>query len=335
LADSLLRQWEMLKLIPRDRTITVREIKAKLDGLGYRISSRSIERDLDKLSIPFCLESDTQQRPYRWRFALNMPLVNIPGLTSSEALSLVLLETYLLGLLPVAIADNLSPHFAAARHYFTTENNPSKLVDWLKKVKVVSPGQPLLAPKINPNIQRSVNDALLQGMQLEMDYLGIESATAKHYSAVHLQGLIQYGVVVYLVAMINNHNDLRLLALHRIQQIKLVDIPARELAGFDLHAYVDQGGLGFNIDSPELITLRATFKHKAGQHLIDTPLATNQHIERIDSDTLIVTAQLFDTVQLQRWLSSFGPDVEVQAPEVLRLKLAERHQRAAQQYLPN
>jgi predicted DNA-binding transcriptional regulator YafY len=135
--------------------------------------------------------------------------------------------------------------------------------------------------------------------------------------------------------MINNHNDLRLLALHRIQQIKLVDIPARELAGFDLHAYVDQGGLGFNIDSPELITLRATFKHKAGQHLIDTPLATNQHIERIDSDTLIVTAQLFDTVQLQRWLSSFGPDVEVQAPEVLRLKLAERHQRAAQQYLPN
>ena len=52
-ADSLLRQWEMLKLIPRDRTITVREIKDKLDGLGYCISSRSIERDLDKLSIPF------------------------------------------------------------------------------------------------------------------------------------------------------------------------------------------------------------------------------------------------------------------------------------------
>jgi hypothetical protein len=83
--------------------------------------------------------------------------------SSSEALTLVLLETYLKTLLPVAIADNLAGHFSAARHPLSVEHSDSKLQSWLKKVLVLSPGQHLLAPAIDPHIQRMVYNALMQG----------------------------------------------------------------------------------------------------------------------------------------------------------------------------
>jgi predicted DNA-binding transcriptional regulator YafY len=331
MADPLLRQWEMLKLIPRERKTTVKELQNKLEGLGYSVNRRTLERDLDRLSIPFAIEADTRSKPYGWRYALNMHPANIPGLTSSEALTMVLLETYLKTLLPVAIADNLASHFSAARHSLSVEHSDSKLQSWLKKVKVLSPGQHLLAPTIDSSIQRTVYNALMQGFQLEMDYLAAGSSEAKHYSSVHLQGLVQYGSVIYLVVTINDHNDLRLLVLHRIQKVTLKEEVLRPLENFDLQSYIDQGGFGFGqIAQP--IELIALFKNGAGHHLIETPLAVDQQIERLDPQTLKITAEVLDTPGLQRWLSSFGPGVEVLSPEALRGTIAERHREASQLY---
>ena len=331
MADPLLRQWEMLKLIPRERKTTVKELQNKLEGLGYSVNRRTLERDLDRLSIPFAIEADTRSKPYGWRYALNMHPANIPGLTSSEALTMVLLETYLKTLLPVAIADNLASHFSAARHSLSVEHSDSKLQSWLKKVKVLSPGQHLLAPTIDSSIQRTVYNALMQGFQLEMDYLAAGSSEAKHYNSVHLQGLVQYGSVIYLVVTINDHSDLRLLVLHRIQKVALKEVPLSPLENFDLQTYIDQGGFGFG-ESSVPIELVVIFKNGAGHHLIETPLALNQQIERLDPQTLKITADVLDTPGLQRWLSSFGPDVEVLSPEALRGTIAERHREAAQLY---
>ena len=332
MADPLLRQWEMLKLIPRERKTTVKELQNKLEGLGYSVNRRTLERDLDRLSIPFAIEADTRSKPYGWRYALNMHPANIPGLTSSEALTMVLLETYLKTLLPVAIADNLASHFSAARHALSVEHSDSKLQSWLKKVKVLSPGQHLLAPTIDPSIQRTVYNALMQDYQLEMDYLAANSTEANHYGSVHLQGLVQYGSVIYLVVTINDHTDLRLLVLHRIQNVTLKEQALRSLENFDLQTYIDQGGFGFG-ETSQAIKLVAIFKNGVGHHLIDTPLDKDQQIERLDPQTLKITAEVLDTPQLIRWLNSFGADIEVLAPESLREIMADRHRLAAQQYV--
>ena len=331
MADPLLRQWEMLKLIPRERKTTVKELQDKLEGLGYSVNRRTLERDLDRLSIPFAIEADTRSKPYGWRYALNMHPANIPGLTSSEALTLVLLETYLKTLLPVAIVDNLAGHFSAARHSLSVEHSDSKLQSWLKKVRVLSPGQHLLAPSIDPRIQRTVYNALMQGFQLEMEYLAAGSTENKHYDSVHLQGLVQYGSVIYLVVTINEHTDPRILVLHRIQKAILTEKPISTLENFDLQNYIDQGGFGFG-ESSKSIELVAVFKNGAGHHLIDTPLAIDQQTEYFDTKTIKVTAQVLDTPQLLRWLSSFSQDVEVLSPDKLRGTLFTRLQTAAQQY---
>ncbi len=166
----------------------------------------------------------------------------------------------------------------------------------------------------------------------EMDYLATGNAVAKHYGSVHIQGLVQYGTVIYLVVTINEHQDIRLLVLHRIQKVSLKDELLCPLEHFDLQAYIDQGGFGFGgIANP--IEFVAIFKNGSGHHLIETPLAKDQKIRPIDPQTLEIKADLLDTPQLIRWLSSFGPDIEVLSPESLRETMAERHRLAAQQYI--
>ena len=71
-----------------------------------------------------------------------------------------------------------------------------------------------------------------------------------------------------------------------------------------------------------------------GLHLVEKPLAKYQQIERLDNNQILITAEVLDTPQLLRWLSSHGPDIEVISPDNLRNKLADHHRLAAQQYQP-
>jgi hypothetical protein len=55
-------------------------------------------------------------------------------------------------------------------------------------------------------------------------------------------------------------------------------------------------------------------------------------LQRLDLQTLKITAEVLHTPQLQRWLSSFGPDIEIPSPLVFRELMATRHQQAAELY---
>lgn len=70
MADPLSRQWELLKLIPRERKITVTELHKRLSDLRHRISHRTIERDLEALSRVFAIEYDDRSKPFGWRYQL-------------------------------------------------------------------------------------------------------------------------------------------------------------------------------------------------------------------------------------------------------------------------
>jgi len=48
MSDPLLRQWEMLKLIPRERKTSVKELQDKLEVLAYTVTRSTIEHYLDR-----------------------------------------------------------------------------------------------------------------------------------------------------------------------------------------------------------------------------------------------------------------------------------------------
>jgi len=64
--ETLLRQWAMLRLIPRyPRRIDTGRIRDELLQVGYDITLRTIQCDLNKLSAVLPLVSD-QSKPQGW-----------------------------------------------------------------------------------------------------------------------------------------------------------------------------------------------------------------------------------------------------------------------------
>jgi predicted DNA-binding transcriptional regulator YafY len=325
--DPLIRQWELLKLIPRDRKITVTELYRKLSDLGHVVSRRTIERDLVALSTPFGLECDDRSKPFGWRYRMNAALLQIPGLSASEALSLVMMERYLKNLLPIAVADNLSPYFQAAQDKFRELNPEQPLQTWLDKVSLVPAGQPLLPPKIDADIQRTVYEAVLKNRQLEMRYQPVSAPRPKRYVPVNPLGLVQQGQVVYLVATVYIYQDPLILAVHRMRSVKLLETPSESLEGFSLQSFIASGAFGFG-ESDHWIDLDIVFTAGAGEHLLETPLSSNQKAERRAPGEVRIRARVLYTRQLVWWLTGFGPDVDILAPEFLKNEIAERHRAA-------
>lgn len=152
----------MLRLIPRfPAKITMREIQERLGADGFMVSKRTVERDLMSLSEVFPLMSDEREKPFGWSWEKDATPLDVPSLGNNEALAFSLVEKYLQGLLPHSILDQLQPHFRMAGQRLSGLAKKSPAMSWPNKIRVVQPAQPLLAPKIDPQVQPAVGDALL------------------------------------------------------------------------------------------------------------------------------------------------------------------------------
>ena len=141
--DTLLRQWQMLRLIPRyPQKISAGDLHEKLKSEQFEVTKRTVERDLLSLSDKFPLVSDERERPYGWSWQKNAPLISLPGLSHTEALTLAMVEQHLNTLLPSSTLQQLQPYFDAAKQHLDSHPQSDHARSWLNKVRTVPPSQP-------------------------------------------------------------------------------------------------------------------------------------------------------------------------------------------------
>src|SRR3989344_116881 len=151
------RQWQLLRLLPRyPRKITAGELQRLLEGEGHKTTKRTIERDLLFLSDIFPVSLDDREKPYGWSWQKNAPILDVPGLTATQALAFALVQRFLAPLLPASMLDDLKPYFKTAEQQLSTLPKGRGIPSWAGKVRVLQPAQALLPPAIKPEIQRLV-----------------------------------------------------------------------------------------------------------------------------------------------------------------------------------
>lgn len=324
----------MLRLIPRAPSkIAIRELSEQLRDAGFPVTSRTLQRDLVELSAVFPLVVDDRTKPFGWSWQRDAPSFDLPGLSIPEALTLKLVEHHLHNQLPPSARDALAPHFRSAAKTLSSTDSTSTSGGWLHKVRSIAPLQPLLPPAMDEECQRTVYLALMRDQQLKLHYRKRDANVDTVYENVHPLAVVQKGGLVYLVCMFADYDDVRTLALHRIQAAYELYLPARSKPGFDLDAYIASGEFGYR--TGESIVLRASFTRSAGEHLFETPLAPDQLLEPAADGTLLLTATVASTRTLVFWLTGFGAAVVVHAPSQLReelkaiaLKMAANYSRA-------
>lgn len=328
--NTFARYLALLETVPRAGKRSTTEIAARLTGKGFKTHPRMIQRDLQLLMKAFPIECDDRSKPYGWRWRQDARPVQLPHLTTPQALSFHLVEAYLRDLFPAQVLDELRPYFAESRRLLDEASTRTPAGRWPSRVRVQAPEMPLRPAPIKPAVHAAVTDALLLGRQLEIHHVR-KAGTAEAKHRIHPLGLIQHGRMLYLSARYYDFPDARLVAVHRISHARLLEDPVDPPKGYSLDGWLATGVMGFG-GSGAPMAVRLEFTRGAGDHLLESPLADDQLVTDSGDGRLTVSATVQNTERLRWWLLGFGEHVKVLAPKALRDDVAARLRSAAAHY---
>ncbi len=319
MSDSLLRQLAMLRKIPRHpRKITAYRLKELLDDEdGFKITERTIQRDLQELSLEFALRCDDRERPFGWSWEPKSVL-DVPDLDIHTALTFALIHRHLQPLLPKSTLKYLQPYQNRAEQVLHRQSR-SRLSKWPNKIRVLPRGQKLLPAEIPSRVLNVVYEGLLLEKRFTADYQPREAEKAKSYE-VNPLGLVFRESVVYLVCTLWDYTDIKQLALHRLKNVTLLDTHSRKPNGFDLDAYIASGEFNYPVEKRPIhpIDLKVLFDKRAAEHLYETKLSDDQKLTEQADGRVLVEATVLDTAELQWWLLGFGAGIEIVEPAEMR-----------------
>ena len=312
--ESLLRQWEMLKRIPRSpRKATANEICSSLEAIGMATSLRTIQRDLHSLSKAFPLVFD-DGKPIGWSWRKDAPTFDLPGMDPHAALTFALVEAHLLRALPPGTTSHLQPWFEQARNVVAT--NSSSVFNWNNKIRFVSKSMIHHPQRIDPKIQAVVYDGILKGHQIDITYKAISTDTPAKSYPVHPLGLVINEDAIYLLCTIKERMEISTLMVQRILAAEARENPISIPIDFDIDK-VASASFQIKLQSAPLRLVLRFDKHES-RRLEEAPISVDQTISPLDDAWVRVTATVDDTVQMRRWIKSLGNLVVVEKPRPLR-----------------
>ncbi len=302
--ETLQLSHELLRRIPKGRTITAAELHQQLAEAGFERDMRTIQRQLETLAEYYELDRDESAKPYRYSWKPYAKGLSLPSLSPQESLLLILAEQHLSALLPTKLMKSMEGFFAQAHSQLESKSETARDREWLEKVRVVSTSQPLLPPRIDPDVFNQVSNSLYGNQWLEVDYKN--AAGKRTTTRVMPLGLAQQGPRMYLVCRFDGYDNERSLALHRIVSARASTLTFERPTDFDLKKYDDDGRFGYG--NGQHIRLSFTIDKEAGLHLLESPLSADQQVlER--EETYDITATVVDSAMLDWWLRGFGESV--------------------------
>lgn len=317
-SNSLYRQWQILSRLSTGKWMGTRELQETLEREGIEISLRTIQRDLNQISQRFPIESN-KTVPQGWRWRSDAPIQSLPHMTSSQAVTFMMVEEHLKHLLPPSLVEEMNPWFDLARRSLSTQNNVRQ---WINRVRIVPANQPLIPPIVEKSAQQAIYEGLLQDKQIECVYrvrgpLGEE----KTYTLNPL-ALVQKGAIIYLICTRYDKTEVQTFALHRFRAAKVLDTRALHPVDFDIDKYIDSGALGFRVDfnkATENVELELYMHESDALYFSESQLSLDQSIVKISEDLYKVSANVPFTSQLVWWLRSFGKKlIRIEPIEVFR-----------------
>lgn len=320
---TIARQWELLKLLPsRLPGLTSTQLQQALAEAGHKTSKRTVERDLNELSTLFPLQCNDKGMPYGWYWQPEQSAA-LPGVTLGEALTLQLVEHSIRPLVPRCMLKSLEPRFNEAHQKLKSLARSKGAASWVEKVASVQPSLQLLAPDIPLESLEQIQQALLEERQVQVRYRSLQKGKTG-WLELNPLGLVQRGLVTYLVATAVPYSDVRLYALHRCLEANVLEPPCQVPEGFSLTGYIDSGALQFG--GPRTIQMVAWVDAALSQRLEETPLSDDMALHSQVRGGALLTATVKDSWELMWWLLSQAGSIYIQEPASLRSAMLERLQ---------
>lgn len=310
------RLLNTLALLPQyPHKLTTRQILERLQVSGHEVNVRTLQRDLNDLSEQYPDITKKAGKPMQWGWAKGASVLFLPQMDLPQALVFDLFRREFAQVMPTEVLSQLEPWLQEAQRKLAQAPR-AHASQWAKKIAVRPDGPPLMPARPLPATLAQVSQALFEGKQIKAQYRAAQKPEAKRY-VLHPLGLVRRSLVSYLVATFDGHHDPRLLALHRLDKVRVLDAAVQEPIGFDLDAYLSQDRL--NMGSGQTMMLELHLTRGAAEHLHDTPLSQDQTIEDLPEQAhwVCVRATVNESPRLVWWILGFGKRARVIGPESL------------------
>lgn len=329
---TIARQWELLKLLPSHGPgLESKVLTQQLADAGFQISKRTVERDLQELSAIFPIQCNDKSIPYGWHWLAGAGL-HFSALTVTEALSLALVESQVRQLLPAQLLSSMAPLFAQANQKLNALKQSVASTKIPDKFVSVTPSMPLQPPALDEQILRQLQQALLDGKQVDVRYRSLHKNSIKCYRLNPL-AMVQRGPVCYLIATAEVYNEPRRFAVHRFLQVVQTDVPLQGPENFNLQQYLADGAMAFS--NGQTLYLELEVEPLLANLLTETPLSPDMKLEPQQNGKTYIAATVHKGWQLNQWLLAHANDLTVLAPMELRDMIKQKLTAALSRYGSN
>lgn len=330
-SDELNFHLELLRLLPSGPPgITYEELHSELQSLGFDKTLRTIQR-APKLLIDLGLVCDTSEKVHRLYWPSEFRSIERRFMPIAEAVSLRMIEQIVAPLLPDSLREVLDDRFDKARTRLDQLRRSTRRVDWADKIAAIPSHFTLCPPVIDPEVLRTVQEALLDDKEVEVDYKSLKDAVPRR-RRLQPRALIQSGSVTYLVATVpDSARDPDKPIQYRLDRIHNAFMSSRRVSNstFNLQQYLTNEE--DKVGSREFIRLELWVSPRLASILKGTRLADDQKLVE-NKDGAIVNATVRNTLRLQQWLLGHREHVEIRRPKALRDWMAVKLQAALDRY---
>ncbi|WP_418954567.1 helix-turn-helix transcriptional regulator [Sutterella wadsworthensis] len=196
----------------------------------------------------------------------------------------------------------MEPLFSASKTALNENGKSAKTREWLQKVAFVSDTVPMMPPKIKPRIFNAVSEALYRDSKLRVKFHN--SRGEENEAVVSPLGLVQQVQRLYLICQFEGYNNIRHLALHRMDEAEVTAFPSVRPQDFSLSQYV--ASRHFNYSNGGKIHLLIEFTNpETAVNLSETPFNPTQTLQQLEDGAWRLEADMDDTVQLTGWIEAW------------------------------
>jgi predicted DNA-binding transcriptional regulator YafY len=322
---EVIRQWTVLREIETARAgVTIDELSSRCG-----VTTRTIRRDLQALQeAGFPLFDDRSADDGRTRWQINGQALKglATGLTLSELCALYFSRSLLESLSGTPFREDLEHAFDKMGASLTPHMR--KFLDQLPR---------MLATKADPmrradhphagRIVARLLEAILHHRQAMLVYDSASSRRMKRYK-VHPHRLALASGALYMLAWVPEYRMIRTFAVHRIQEVSLLEERFTPLDDLPDTAFPDS--LGVHSGPP--VPVEIVFRREAADYVRGFTWHPSQVVRDLEDGGLALSLRVCVDRALRSWILGFGSLARVVSPPALAQDVADQLDEARAQY---
>ncbi len=323
--STLLRQWEMLKILQSRRFgIATDDIAARLG-----CNRRTVQRDLKTIADLFPVSSETrdQGRKY-WKLKSGFLESGELQLSMTEMLSLVVCRQFLAPLAGTHIGNGLDTAISKIRALLS--DNAVEYFEELDESFFIK-STPWHEYAGQAEIIRLLNEAIRSRTAVTLSYHS-RRRKKRITTAFHPYGMIFHAASLYCVGKHVTYGECRTLKIDRVVDVVSKNQPFDKPPDFSLPRHVGDSFGVFDAAGNGTREVTARFTGWAVDEVRELKWHPTQEIAQDDGASVTVRFRLGRYEEFIRWIMGYGRLARILAPQELAGRIAREYRAAAAHY---